>query len=112
MRWILADIALRTGIPQHALAARFTIDEIRELFAIRKMDFETRSKEDVRAQMMTYKICHAIRGAMGGQKAVSGMKPESYGFSWKPDAHLQNQTQEQIRDSFLALRGVWRMQGE
>ena len=104
-------MALRTGSPQSELAQKFTTEELADLFAARKIEFEAKSKEDVRFQLMTYHIVRAVLGAAGGAKAVRRIKPEDFALKWGAEKPGRDQTQDQIRSAFEVAAAIWRTKG-
>lgn len=106
---LLAEMALRTGIPQHELADRFTAAEMSELIAYKNIDFRTQSKEDSRFAMLAYHTVTATLAAAGGKKAARGIKPKTFLIDWgAAEKSGKPMTREEIGRGLAALRGLWR----
>ena len=100
-------MALRTGIPQRVLAMRFTTCELAELFAVRKMDFDAQSKEDVRFQMLAYHVVHAVRASAGGRKGVQGIKPDMFALKWGEAKKVKPKNKAELERDIRALFNIF-----
>jgi len=106
---LLAEMAFKTGIPQHELADMFTTTEISEIIAYKNIEWRTQSKEDSRFAMLAYHTVTSNLAAAGGKKAVRGIKPKTFLMDWgKAAESVKPMSREDIGKAFAALRGLWR----
>lgn len=106
---LLAEMALRTGIPQHELADRFTVAELAELNAYKRIEWKTQSKEDSRFAMLAYHTVTSTLAAAGGKKAIRGIKPKTFLIDWGKSAEsAKPMSRDDIGKAFKAMASVWR----